>query len=93
MMQHPLSTLRCGGEGFGLQKSPLGDARGRSDSGPQVDLRGIKVENVERRTWERQNAASIADLMWTTEALVSEIKEKEKAPAGMPGGGGMGGMY
>ena len=31
--------------------------------------------------------------MLTTEALVSQIKEKEKAPAGMPGGGGMGGMY
>jgi hypothetical protein len=30
--------------------------------------------------------------MLTTEALVSEIKEKEKTPQ-MPGGGGMGGMY
>jgi chaperonin GroEL len=40
-----------------------------------------------------QNAASIAGLMLTTEAMVSEIKEKEKAPSGMPGGGGMGGMY
>jgi chaperonin GroEL len=39
-----------------------------------------------------QNAASIAGLMLTTEALVSEVKEKEKSPAGM-GGGGMGGMY
>ncbi len=42
-----------------------------------------------------QNAASIAGLMLTTEALVTEIPEKEK-PAGMPGGdmGGMGGgMY
>ncbi len=38
-----------------------------------------------------QNAASVAGLMLTTEALVSEIKEKEKAPA--MGGGGMGGMY
>jgi chaperonin GroEL len=39
------------------------------------------------------NAASIAGLMLTTEALVSEIKEeKEKEPA-MPPGGGMGGMY
>jgi chaperonin GroEL len=39
------------------------------------------------------NAASIAGLMLTTEALVSEIKEKEeKVPAGA-GGGGMGGMY
>jgi chaperonin GroEL len=39
-----------------------------------------------------QNAASIAALLLTTEALVSEIKEEEKAPA-MPPGGGMGGMY
>ncbi len=39
-----------------------------------------------------QNAASIAALMLTTEALVSDIPEEEKAPAmpgGMPPGGGM----
>src|SRR6187455_859160 len=35
-----------------------------------------------------QNAASIASLMLTTEALVSEIQDDDKAPAGMPGGGG-----
>jgi chaperonin GroEL len=41
-----------------------------------------------------QNAASIAGLMLTTEAMVSEIKEKDKPAGGMPGGGGgMGGMY
>ncbi|HEY6251386.1 MAG TPA: chaperonin GroEL [Candidatus Angelobacter sp.] len=34
-----------------------------------------------------QNAGSIAALMLTTEALVSEIPKDEKAPAGMPGGG------
>jgi chaperonin GroEL len=40
-----------------------------------------------------QNAASIASLLLTTEAMVSEIpEEKKEAPAG-PGGGGMGGMY
>jgi chaperonin GroEL len=39
-----------------------------------------------------QNAASIASLLLTTECVVVEKKEKEKAPA-MPGGGGMGGMY
>jgi chaperonin GroEL len=40
------------------------------------------------------NASSIAGLMLTTEALVSEIKEDEKASAGAGGpGGGMGGMY
>jgi len=47
-----------------------------------------------------QNAASIAGLMLTTEALIADIKEETKAGAGagggggMPGGGGgMGGMY
>ncbi len=40
------------------------------------------------------NAASIAGLMLTTEALVSEIKEKDDGPGGgpPPGMGGMGGM-
>jgi chaperonin GroEL len=35
-----------------------------------------------------QNAASIAALMLTTEALIAEIPEEDKAPAGGPGGGG-----
>jgi chaperonin GroEL len=39
-----------------------------------------------------QNAASIASLMLTTEALIVEKKEDKPAPAGPPGGG-MGGMY
>jgi chaperonin GroEL len=40
-----------------------------------------------------QNSSSIASLLITTEALVSEIPEdKKEAPAGGPGGG-MGGMY
>jgi chaperonin GroEL len=40
-----------------------------------------------------QNAASIASLLLTTEALVSEVPEDKKEPPAMPGGGGMGGMY
>ena len=41
-----------------------------------------------------QNASSIASLLLTTEALVSEIPEEKKdAPAACRGGGGMGGMY
>jgi chaperonin GroEL len=35
-----------------------------------------------------QNAASIASLMLTTEAMVAEIPEKKPAPAGPPGGHG-----
>ena len=38
-----------------------------------------------------QNAASISGLLLTTEALITELPEKEKSPP-MPGGGGMGGM-
>jgi chaperonin GroEL len=40
-----------------------------------------------------QNAASIASLMLTTEAMVCEIPEKEDKHAGPPGGGMGGGMY
>ncbi|HXU31757.1 MAG TPA: chaperonin GroEL, partial [Thermoanaerobaculia bacterium] len=42
------------------------------------------------------NAASIASLMLTTEAMISEIKEKDENKGGGAGGGmpgGMGGMY
>ncbi|NJL07014.1 MAG: chaperonin GroEL [Methylacidiphilales bacterium] len=38
-----------------------------------------------------QDAASVAGLLITTEAMVAELPKKEAAPA-MPGGGGMGGM-
>jgi chaperonin GroEL len=38
-----------------------------------------------------QDAASVAGLLITTEAMIAEAPKKETAPA-MPGGGGMGGM-
>ncbi len=41
-----------------------------------------------------ENASSIASLLLTTEALITEIPEEEKAgPGGMPGGMPPGGMY
>ncbi len=40
-----------------------------------------------------QNAASIAGLLLTTEAVIVEKKEEEKHPAMPAGAGGMGGMY
>ena len=40
-----------------------------------------------------QNAASVAGLLITTEAMVAELPKKEEAPMGGAGGmGGMGGM-
>ena len=38
-----------------------------------------------------QDAASVAGLLVTTEAMIAEAPKRESAPA-MPGGGGMGGM-
>jgi chaperonin GroEL len=38
-----------------------------------------------------QNAASVAGLLITTEAMIAELPKKNQAPA-MPPGGGMGGM-
>jgi chaperonin GroEL len=40
-----------------------------------------------------QNAASIAALMLTTEALVADIGEEEEAALAGGHGGGMSGMY
>jgi len=53
---------------------------------------GVIVPTKVERT-ALQNAASIASLLLTTDAIVSEIKEDKPEPAGAPGGGGMGGMY
>jgi chaperonin GroEL len=36
-----------------------------------------------------QNGASIASLLLTTDAVVSEIPEKKESPPAMPPGGGM----
>ncbi|MCP5007820.1 MAG: chaperonin GroEL [Planctomycetes bacterium] len=38
-----------------------------------------------------QNAASVASLLLTTDAMIGKIPEKKKAPAMPPGGGGYGG--
>jgi chaperonin GroEL len=68
--------------GFNAQSEAFGDL---------VDDGVIDPTKVVRTAL--QNAASIASLLLTTEALVSEIPEKEeKTPAGPPGGMG-GGMY
>src|SRR5205085_464612 len=68
----------------------------RSGSGHPVDMIASGIIDPAKVTKQAlQNASSIAGLMLTTEALVSEIKEDDnKKDAGGPGmGGGMGGMY
>jgi chaperonin GroEL len=61
-------------------------------SGKYCDMlkAGIIVPTKVERT-ALQNAASVAGLLLTTDAVVSEIPEKKAAPAG--GGGGMEDMY
>ena len=60
--------------------------------GNMVEMGIIDPTKVVRSALE--NAASIANMVLVTEALVADIPEKEKAPAMPPGGmGGMEGMY
>jgi chaperonin GroEL len=64
----------------------------RKEYGDMIKFGVIVPTKVERTAL--QNGASIASLLLTTDAIVSEIPEKKEAPA-MPGGGmggGMGGM-
>ncbi len=63
-------------------------------SGEYVDM--VKAGIIDPTKVTRsalQNASSIASLLLTTECMITEVPEKEKAPAMPPGGGGMGDMY
>ncbi|MFC2012759.1 chaperonin GroEL [Chloroflexota bacterium] len=77
-----------------VKKSPVGvgyDAEG-DDFVDMVAKGIIDPTKVVRSALE--NAASIAAMVLVTEALVTDIPEKEKGPAMPPGGmGGMEGMY
>ena len=63
-------------------------------TGEYVDLVKAGVVDPTKVTRSAlQNAASISGLLLTTECVVTELPEKEKAPSMPPGGmGGMGGM-
>ncbi|WP_303902497.1 chaperonin GroEL [Thiohalomonas denitrificans] len=62
--------------------------------GDMIDMGILDPTKVTR--YALQNAASVAGLMITTEAMVAEVPQKEEGGAGMGGGmgdmGGMGGM-
>jgi hypothetical protein len=57
---------------------------GQSSAKPIVLLTCSTIRNS---TFIRQNGASIASLLLTTDAIVSEIPEKKETPSGMPPGG------
>jgi len=60
-----------------------------ASTGEYVDLLAAGIIDPAKVTRSAlQNAASIAALFLTTEAVVADKPEKEKAPAGAPGGGG-----
>ena len=59
----------------------------RKKYGDMVEFGVIVPTKVERVAL--QNGASIASLLLTTDAIVSEIPEKKEAPPAMPPGGGM----
>ena len=63
-----------------------------SDTYEDLVLAGVIDPTKVTRT-ALQNAASIASLLLTTEALIVEKKEHNPMPAPQGGGGGMGGMY
>ncbi|MBN1844981.1 MAG: chaperonin GroEL [Sedimentisphaerales bacterium] len=62
----------------------------REKYGNMMEFGVIVPTKVERTAL--QNGASIASLLLTTDAVVSEIPEEKKEPAGAGMGGGMGGM-
>jgi chaperonin GroEL len=98
-VEQPLRTLvsNAGGEGSVVVnevKNRKGNEGYNVATGEYVDM--IKAGVVDPTKVTRsalQNAASISGLLLTTEAVVTELPEKEKpaAPHG-GGGGGMGGM-
>ncbi len=59
----------------------------RKKYGDMIEFGVIVPTKVERAAL--QNGASIASLLLTTDAVVSEIPEKKEAPPAMPPGGGM----
>ncbi|WP_225757374.1 chaperonin GroEL [Cardiobacterium sp. Marseille-Q4385] len=98
-MEYPLRTIvaNAGGEAAVVVdrvKSGKGNDGYDAATDKYVDMLAAGIIDPTKVTrFALQNAASIAGLMITTEAMVAEIPKKEEAAApGMDGMGGMGGM-
>jgi chaperonin GroEL len=96
-IEEPLRTLadNAGQEGALIVqevKKRKGNEGYNVVTGEYVDLVKAGVVDPTKVTRSAlQNAASISGLLLTTEAIITELPEKDKTPP-MPGGGGMGGM-
>jgi chaperonin GroEL len=71
-------------------KGNFGYNAANGEYGDMVELGILDPTKVTR--YALQNAASVAGLMITTEAMIAELPKDEKAGGGMPDMGGMGGM-
>lgn len=74
----------------GTEDDSFGFKAGTEEFVDLVEMGVIGLSKVTRLAL--QNAASIAGLMLTTEALIADIEENKAADA-PPGGGDMGAMY
>ena len=70
-------------------KGAYGFNASTGEYGDMIEMGIIDPTKVTRMAL--QNAASVAGLLLTTEAMIAELPKKDEAPS-MPGGGGMGGM-
>ena len=94
-LEEPLGQLaiNAGDEGATVVqevKSKKGAVGYNAETGEFEDL--LKAGVIDPTKVQRaalQNASSVASLLLTTEVLIAEIPEPEKAPAGGPGGGDM----
>jgi chaperonin GroEL len=72
-------------------KTAYGYNAGNGEYGDMIEMGIIDPAKVTRLAL--QNAASVAGLLLTTEAMIAELPQKAEAPMAPPGGmGGMGGM-
>ena len=86
-----VSEMCLGAMTFGSGEGMWATVAGVSQEGVTDLIKAGIVDPAKVVRAALQDAASVAGLLITTEAMVAEAPKKESAPA-MPGGGGMGGM-
>lgn len=97
-MEYPLRTIvqNAGGEAAVVVdkvKAGSGNEGYNAASGEYVDMVAAGIIDPTKVTRSAlQNAASVAGLMITTEAMIAELPKSEAAAPDMGGMGGMGGM-